>query len=116
MNLYIIAEKSSSYPMFLTDLADVTVCEGSSLCLECKVTDANVVTWYKDGVIQRHNADFKQTFDGSKARLEINEVFLEDCGTYACALKNSNGEKRSFCRVTVKGNCILSFIYIETIW
>ncbi|KAL4223476.1 hypothetical protein ACF0H5_016947 [Mactra antiquata] len=98
----IVNKKSSGYPMFLSDLSDVTICEGSSLCLECNVTDVEVVTWYKDGVIQRNNADFKQTFDGNKARLEIGEVFLDDCGTYACALKNSNGEKRSFCRVTVK--------------
>lgn len=71
--------------------------------MECQVTDAETVTWYKDGVIQRNNADFKQTFDGAKAKLEIVEIFLDDIGTYSCCLKNVNGEKRSFCKVTVKG-------------
>ena len=61
------------------------------------------VSWYKDGCIQRDSADFRQIFDGAKAKLEIGEVFLDDEGTYACAIKNSNGENRCSCRVTVTG-------------
>ena len=66
------------------------------------------VAWYKDGLIQRDSADFKQTFDGTKARLEIGEVFLDDDGTYTCAVKNSNAECRSSCKVSITGMNIKS--------
>lgn len=71
------------------------------------MTGADSVSWYKDGIIQRNSADFKQDFDGTKATLEIGEVFLDDFGTYTCAVKNSNAECRSSCKVTVTGMNIL---------
>lgn len=67
------------------------------------MSNTDSVTWYKNGVLQRNNTDFKQTFDGTKAKLDIVEIFPEDIGTYSCALKNTDGEKRSSCKVTVAG-------------
>jgi hypothetical protein len=87
----------------MSELADVTINEGNSLCLECQLLDTDVVTWSKDGITLLSNADFKQTFDGTKARLEIAEVFLDDCGIYTCTIKNSTGDKKCSCTVTVKG-------------
>ena len=78
--------------------------EGCSIVLECEVSGVDSVGWYKDGIIQRDSADFKQTFDGSKARLEIGEVFLDDDGTYTCAVKNSTAECKSSCKVNITGN------------
>ena len=78
--------------------------EGCSIVLECEVSSVDSVGWYKDGIIQRDSADFKQTFDGSKARLEIGEVFLDDDGTYTCAVKNSTAECKSSCKVNITGN------------
>ncbi|XP_053375508.1 titin homolog isoform X2 [Mercenaria mercenaria] len=98
----IIKKTTSGLPSFFTKLADVTVCEGHSLCLECQVSDTDTVLWYKDGAILRSNSDFKQTFDGTEAKLEITEIFLDDCGTYSCAVKSSNGEERCSCKVTVE--------------
>ena len=92
-------------PSFISVLEDVTVCENQGLVLECKVADADSVSWYKDGIIQRHSSDFKQTFDGTVAKLEIVEIFLDDSGRYTCTLRNEHGDKKSLCTVTVTGKC-----------
>ena len=73
------------------------------MCLECKVTDATQISWYKDGIIQRNSSDFAQTFDGSFAKLEIGEIFLDDTGEYSCIAKNEKGEAKSVCKINVKG-------------
>ncbi|XP_060584855.1 muscle M-line assembly protein unc-89-like isoform X3 [Ruditapes philippinarum] len=98
----LVKRKSSGVPSFMSELTDVTINEGNSLCLECQLSDTDVVTWSKDGITLLSNADFKQTFDGTKARLEIAEVFLDDCGIYTCTIKNSTGDKKCSCTVTVK--------------
>ena len=77
--------------------------EGQALTLECEVKGAETVSWLKDGVVIRNNADFKQTFDGTRAKLEMIEAFLDDYGVYTCLLKNSLGEGRCTCQIIVKG-------------
>ena len=72
------------------------------------MSETDTVTWSKDGSILHSNADFKQTFDGTKARLEVVEVFLDDCGTYTCTIKNLDGEKKCSCKVSVKGRDFFS--------
>jgi hypothetical protein len=62
------------------------------------------VAWYKDGIIQRNTSDFKQTFDGLNAKLEIDEIFVDDHGEYACVAKNDFGENKTTCRIKIKEN------------
>ncbi|XP_012941023.1 myosin light chain kinase, smooth muscle [Aplysia californica] len=88
-------------PVFEQGLSDVTVTEGHSTVLTCHVTEASSVAWYKDGLVQRHSPDFKQTFDGHEARLEVCEVFLDDVGEYSCVAKNEAGEARVTCKLDV---------------
>ncbi|RUS73862.1 hypothetical protein EGW08_018384, partial [Elysia chlorotica] len=89
-------------PAFESGLTHVTVTEGHSTVMTCILSDAESVAWYKDGIVQRNSSDFKQTFDGRSARLEIGEVFLDDVGEYACVAKNDAGESRSSCRLDVR--------------
>ena len=73
------------------------------MTLTCAVRGASTVAWYKDGIVQRHSSDFKQTFDGRLASLEIGEVFLDDVGQYSCVARNQLGEERSTCMLHVTG-------------
>ena len=100
-------------PSFITDLEDVRVSKGRSVVLACEVKGADSVSWYKDGIIQRNAPDFKQTFDGKSARLEIMEVFMDDYGTYTCAIKNNKAECRCSCKIFVKGGWIVCILALN---
>lgn len=100
---YLVVGVSNRAPRFLTGLVDMLVTEGHAMALECQVSDATHVSWYKDGIIQRNSADFRQTFDGDRAKLEIGEIFLDDHGEYSCVAKNDKGETKTSCRIKVKG-------------
>lgn len=90
-------------PRFDKRLTDVSVTEGHSTILSCTVTEAVCVEWYQNGALKRNSADFKQSYDGREARLQIGEVFLDDAGEYTCVAKNSAGEQRDACRLHVIG-------------
>ena len=93
--------------MFLASLpASLSVTEGHAAVLTCHLQDAGHVAWYKDGLVQRNSPDFKQTFDGREAKLEVCELFLDDVGQYMCVAKNEVGETRSSCRLDVVGECL----------
>ena len=47
--------------------------------------------------------DFKQSFDGEVAQLEIREAFPEDRGTYSCLAKLGSAEARTECKLTITG-------------
>ncbi|OWF42675.1 Smoothelin [Mizuhopecten yessoensis] len=98
----IIKKKATRKPEFKKKLKEQSVTEGQSVELECVVKEASTVSWYKDGIIQRNSADFKQTFDGVTAKLEISEIFLDDKGEYACVAKNDLGETKTVCKINVK--------------
>lgn len=96
-------ERPVNKPEFERELSDLEVTEGHSITMVCEIKGAASVSWYKDGIIQRNSSDFKQTFDGKEAKLEIGEVFLDDIGEYTCAAKNEIGEHRSTCKLNVTG-------------
>lgn len=100
-------EKHRLAPVFTKGLQDTMVDEGHSAILECIVNDCKEVIWYKDGMKSRSSADFKQTYDGSRASLEICELILSDSGEYACVGRNDLGEAKTVCRITVKGKWCL---------
>ncbi|XP_033747095.1 LOW QUALITY PROTEIN: muscle M-line assembly protein unc-89-like [Pecten maximus] len=98
----VIKKKATKKPEFKKRLKEQSVTEGQSVELECVLKEASTVSWYKDGIIQRNSADFKQTFDGVTAKLEISEIFLDDKGEYACVAKNDLGETKTVCKINVK--------------
>ncbi|KAK6191500.1 hypothetical protein SNE40_003173 [Patella caerulea] len=98
---FTVKKKPKHAPMFLELLHDTKVPEGHSTTLVCRVLEAETVSWYKDGIIQKNSPDFKQTFDGEFTKLEIGEVFLDDVGTYSCVAKNDLGEKKTSCKLRV---------------
>ncbi|KAK3084547.1 hypothetical protein FSP39_015151 [Pinctada imbricata] len=97
-----VRSRALKKPVFTSPLKDMTVTEGQAVVFECKVTDATQISWYKDGIIQRNSSDFKQTFDGCFAKLEIGEIFLDDTGEYSCIAKNEKGEAKTMCKIKVK--------------
>ncbi|XP_046374424.2 uncharacterized protein LOC124147724 isoform X3 [Haliotis rufescens] len=100
-NSVTVKKKPEKVPVFSLGLHDETVIEGHSITLTCTVADAETIGWYKDGFVQRNSSDFKQSYDGDVARLEIGEVFLDDVGEYACVARNELGEDRTACQITV---------------
>ncbi|XP_060074132.1 myosin light chain kinase, smooth muscle-like [Ylistrum balloti] len=98
----IVKKKATRKPEFKKRLKEQSVTEGQAVELECVIKEASTVSWYKDGIIQRNSADFKQTFDGVTAKLEISEIFLDDKGEYACVAKNDLGETKTVCKINVK--------------
>lgn len=100
---YIPIGRAKKKPQFTKPLTNKVATEGHSVCLECSVNDATQIAWYKDGIIQRNTSDFKQTFDGLIAKLDIEEIFVDDHGEYSCVAKNDFGENRTSCKIIVKG-------------
>ncbi|XP_076107130.1 uncharacterized protein LOC143075549 isoform X7 [Mytilus galloprovincialis] len=97
-----VRSRAKKKPQFTKPLTNKVATEGHSVCLECSVNDATQIAWYKDGIIQRNTSDFKQTFDGLIAKLDIEEIFVDDHGEYSCVAKNDFGENRTSCKIIVK--------------
>ncbi|XP_067684073.1 uncharacterized protein [Haliotis asinina] len=100
-NSVTVKKRPDKAPVFSVCLHDETVIEGHSITLACMVADAETISWYKDGFAQRNSSDFKQSYNGDVARLEIGEIFLDDVGEYACVARNELGEDRTACQIMV---------------
>ena len=98
-----LPDQSQHAPVLEEGLFDVNVTEGHSITLTCRISDADTITWYKDDNLQRPSQDFKQSYDGCVAKLEICEVFLDDVGEYACVAHNNLGEVHTACQISVTG-------------
>ena len=99
-------KKSSSVaPKFTKVPANHEAQDGDRVPFECRVTGMPkpTIKWFKDGKVLKSNADFKQTFTDSVAKLVIAEVLPEDSGKYECVATNSAGEERVSCKLEVKG-------------
>ncbi len=63
-----------------------TVCEGSNVTLSVTANDAETYQWYKDNV----------AIDGAtNSTLTLNNITLNDAGTYFCKISNQNGSVNS---------------------
>ena len=63
---------------------------------------APTIEWYVDG--QRLEAeDGEATFKDGKAVLLLEDVMLEDSGSYKCVARNSLGQTETSCQVVVRG-------------
>lgn len=83
----------------------MSVLDMSKCVLQCKITGdpQPTVFWYKDAKILKAGQDFKISYDGCLATLEITEIFPEDEGQYTCIAKNPAGEGKTTCTLTVIG-------------
>jgi hypothetical protein len=90
-------------PVILEHLKDKVANDGDKVVMECLVEELENLTikWYKDDIIIKNDADFKQTFKGNKSKLVISEIFPEDAGIYSCLVSNKNGEARSACSLEI---------------
>ena len=58
--------------------------------------------------------DFRTTFDGKNARLEIFDVYPEDSGNYTCCAENTEGEAQTYCTLHVQETPDEVFVYGDT--
>lgn len=99
-------------PVFTHPLADLKVCEGQPVVLECCISTSpdSLIMWYKNMQILRSGTEYQLSFDGKIAQLKIAEVSTEDAGKYECLARSTSGKASCFCRLAVEG-LILLFLY-----
>ena len=62
------------------------------------------VTWFQGArEITRDSRDFRQTFDGEKAEMEIAQVFPDDEGEFSCHVMVGEEVLTTKCYLLVKG-------------
>lgn len=93
-------------PEFSTELEDKTIEEGDSVEMQIFVsgTPPPEVVWYKDEqpiTIYPHRR-FHATRENEICSLEIKDARCSDQGKYTCRAKNTAGEVRKSCNLTVK--------------
>lgn len=89
-----------SPPEFSKKLEDVTVLLGDAIVLEVKVSGADRVMWYKDGL---KYCDAIAESDGTTYRLKLTSAKMDDAGEYRCVAWNSFGRVDSgIGKLTVK--------------
>ena len=93
-----------SSPVFVHELADMHVPDGSPACFECVVhgNPKPNITWYRESFLVEPSDEFVQSYDENNAcSLHIKEVFPEDEGTYTVVAKNSQGTSISAAELVV---------------
>lgn len=100
------SRRRSIPPEFSTELDDQTIEEGD--CVEMQIfvtgTPPPEVVWYKDDqpiTIYPHRR-FHATRVNDICSLEIKDARCSDQGNYTCRAKNTAGEVRKSCKLTVK--------------
>ena len=93
-------------PEFSTELVDKTIEEGDSVEMQIFVTGTPPpeVIWYKDDqpiTIYPHRR-FHAMRENDICSLEIKDARCSDQGNYTCRAKNTAGEVRKSCKLTVK--------------
>ncbi|XP_017325060.1 myosin light chain kinase, smooth muscle isoform X1 [Ictalurus punctatus] len=97
-------QKRLSAPVFLKELHDLRVMDGSQVTMTVEVTGhpAPEVLWLQNGKEIQESEDFHFESKGSQYSLFIQEVFPEDTGTYTCEAWNEVGEARTEASLTVQ--------------
>ncbi|XP_023226281.1 myosin light chain kinase, smooth muscle-like [Centruroides sculpturatus] len=95
---------SASIPKILRPLTDCVSTDEESWTLTCEVTGNPTpsIRWYKDGKAISQSGDFKMVYDGHEASLVISEIYPDDQGQYTCLAKNTHGEAKTSCFMTVR--------------
>ncbi|KAF4086994.1 hypothetical protein AMELA_G00090510, partial [Ameiurus melas] len=97
-------QKRLSAPVFIKELHDLRVMDGSQVTMTVEVTGhpAPVVLWLQNGKEIQESEDFHFESKGCQYSLFIQEVFPEDTGTYTCEAWNEVGEARTEASLTVQ--------------
>ena len=67
------------------------------------VSTAPSILWYLNNALIKPSRYFQMIYEDGVARLQINEVFPEDAGTYTCEATNPAGAVSCSARLTVAG-------------
>lgn len=65
------------------------------------------VTWFKGSMELHPSRDFRASYDGKTAVLEIMDASQKDIGEYFCSARNFAGERKSSALLTVQGEFVL---------
>ncbi|XP_072541997.1 myosin light chain kinase, smooth muscle isoform X2 [Salminus brasiliensis] len=96
--------KKPSAPVFLKELQDLKVMDGSQVTMAVEVTGNPTpeVIWLHNGKEIQESEDFHFEKKGNQYSLFIQEVFPEDTGKYTCEAWNEVGEARTEASLTVQ--------------
>ncbi|XP_066542183.1 myosin light chain kinase, smooth muscle isoform X2 [Hoplias malabaricus] len=96
--------KKLSAPVFLKELQNLNVMDGSQVTMSVEVTGNPTpeVLWLHNGKEIQESEDFYFERKGNQYSLFIQEVFPEDNGTYTCEAWNEAGEARTEASLTVQ--------------
>uniref|UniRef100_A0A914BWB4 Ig-like domain-containing protein n=1 Tax=Acrobeloides nanus TaxID=290746 RepID=A0A914BWB4_9BILA len=91
-------------PRLVTELRDVQVEEGTRFEFAAKIDAAPEprVTWLKDGIDVKDNADYRTVYLNGTATLTIEETFIEDTAVYTLRAENGLGKAESSAKLIVK--------------
>ncbi|TSM68901.1 Myosin light chain kinase, smooth muscle [Bagarius yarrelli] len=97
-------QKRFSAPVFLKELCDLRVMDGSQVTMTVEVSGhpPPEVLWLQNGKEIQESEDFHFESNGIQHSLVIQEVFPEDTGTYTCEAWNKMGEARTEASLTVQ--------------
>ncbi|XP_077175698.1 titin isoform X6 [Paroedura picta] len=98
------AEVPATPPSIVSGLKNVTVIEGESVTLECRISayPLPTVAWYREDYRIESSIDFQITFEAGVARLVIREAFAEDSGRFTCTATNVAGSVSTSCHLVVQ--------------
>uniref|UniRef100_A0A8R1HLR5 Ig-like domain-containing protein n=1 Tax=Caenorhabditis japonica TaxID=281687 RepID=A0A8R1HLR5_CAEJA len=76
---------------------------GGSVVLEVQwqCHSSTIIEWYRDGALVRNSSEYSQSFNGSIAKLQVNNLSEEKSGLYKCHAKCEYGEGQSSAMVKV---------------
>lgn len=97
------AVSSDKPPRIVSHLESRFVKDGDAVTLACRIIGAEQfdVVWLHNNKEIKPSKDFHYTREANIYKLEIAEIFPEDCGTYTCEAFNDAGESFSSCTINV---------------
>ena len=98
-------EEKDKAPQIVDHLNSTAVADGESITLSCRIIGAKKfdVVWLHNNKEIKPSKDFLYTNEANIYKLQIAEIFPEDCGTYTCEAFNDAGESFSSCTLNVLG-------------
>ncbi|XP_037949812.1 myosin light chain kinase, smooth muscle-like [Teleopsis dalmanni] len=90
-------------PKIVSHLESRYVKDGETVTLACRIIGAEHfdVVWLHNNKEIKPSKDFNYTNEANIYKLQIAEIFPEDCGTYTCEAFNDAGESFSTCTINV---------------
>ena len=90
----------ATFSAFTKHLTDYTVTEGASVTLECEVSTPQVmVEWHKDNLPLQSEGRYNIQKHQDKCQLVMDDVALDDEGTFTCCFVGSQDQTQAFFKV-----------------